>query len=123
MSIQLNSSIPVLRVSDYPRARAFYETLGFRMIEEGGEPAQFGIFRNGSAEVFLDGFHGADPQREAGWRMYCHLADVDAAAEQLRAAGIQLKRGPESMVYGCREIDIADPDGNCICFGQILDDA
>lgn len=120
-AVELNSAIPVLRVGDYPRARAFYaETLGFRVVEEGGTPPRFGIFHNGAAEIFLDGWHGADPPREAGWRAYFHVGDVAALAETLAARGVTLMRGPETMPYGLREIDIADPDGNCLCFGQVL---
>ncbi|MEM6973575.1 MAG: VOC family protein [Pseudomonadota bacterium] len=120
----LRSAIPVLRVGDYPRARAFWrDTLGFAVTEEGGDPPRFGIFRRDQAEVFLDAWHGAGPRREAGWRAYFHLDDCDAAAEALRAAGVAIKRGPETMPYGLREIDVEDPDGNCLCFGQILDDA
>lgn len=119
----LRSAIPVLRVSDYPAARAFYvEKLGFDVAEEGGDPPRFGILRNGRAQVFLDAWHGADPRREAGWRAYFHVTDADATAEALRERGVALKRGPETMAYGLREIDVEDPDGNCLCFGQILDD-
>lgn len=41
----VTSSIPVLRASDYPRARRFWiDVMGFRVGEEGGDPARFGIF-------------------------------------------------------------------------------
>ncbi|MEO0820992.1 MAG: glyoxalase superfamily protein [Pseudomonadota bacterium] len=122
MKVPLQSCIPVLRVADYLRARAFWrDSLGFTVTEEGGDPPRFGIFHRNRAEVFLDAWHGADPPRPAGWRVYFHIPDADAMAAELRAAGIALKRGPEDAPYGLREIDIEDPDGNCRCFGQILE--
>lgn len=122
MTVELQSAIAVLRVSDYPRARAFYaERLGFRVVEEGGDPPRFGILHRDKAELFLDAWHGADPSRRAGWRVYFHVPDADAMAVDLRAAGIAIKRGPEDAVYGMREVEIEDPDGNCLCFGQDLD--
>lgn len=123
MSLELQSSIPVLRVADYPRARAFYvEKLGFHVTEEGGEPPRFGILHNGRAEIFLNAWEGADPPREGGWRVYLHVPDAVATAEALRARGVAIVRGPQDEPYGLREVEIDDPDGNRLCFGQILDE-
>lgn len=117
----LTSSIPVLRISEYPRARAFWtERLGFRVIEEGGDPPRFGIFARDRAEVFLNGWDGPDPDPGAGWRAYFHTDDVEALAASFTAAGVTLANGPETMTYGVREIEVLDPDGNRLCFGQVL---
>lgn len=114
----LTSSVPVLRVADYPRARAFWtDTLGFTVGEEGGDPARFGIFHRDQATVFLDAWHGADPGPFGGWRAYFHTPDIDALAQVLVSAGAT-PRGPEDKVYGMREIEIEDPEGNTLCFGQ-----
>ncbi|MEO0623103.1 MAG: glyoxalase superfamily protein [Pseudomonadota bacterium] len=123
MTVAPQSAIPVLRVADYPRARAFYvEKLGFRVTEEGGEPPRFGILWNGKAELFLNAWDGADPAREVGWRVYLHVSDAEDTATALRIAGIEIKRGPEDAPYGLREVEIDDPDGNRLCFGQILEE-
>ncbi len=124
MSVPLRSAIPVLRVGDYARARAFYEgQLRFEVTEEGGDPPRFGIYWRDKAEIFLDAWHGADPPSDHdGWRAYLHVDDADQLAEELRASGVEIKRGPENAVYGLREIEIEDPDGNRICFGQDLND-
>ncbi|MDJ0637664.1 MAG: glyoxalase superfamily protein [Paracoccaceae bacterium] len=112
----LTSSIPVLRVSDYPRAKAFWtEALGFECIEEGGDPARFGIFRRDAATVFVDAWHGADPETSPGWRAYFHIDDVDAFAASLDWRPII---GPGDKPYGMRELEVLDPDGNRLCFGQ-----
>ena len=114
----LTSSIPVLRSGDYPRARAFWtETLGFTIGEEAGDPTSFGIFKSGAAIVFVDAWRGADPEPHDGWRAYFHTDDVDALADRLRARGVAVE-GPNDRFYGMREIELRDPDGNVLCFGQ-----
>ncbi len=114
----LTSSIPVLRSGDYATARTFWTlTMGFSLGEEGGEPPRFGIFHRDGATVFVDAWQGPDPEPSPGWRAYFHCDDVDALADDLRARGVAVE-GPRDAVYGMREIVIADPDGNRLCFGQ-----
>ena len=116
--MRLASSIPVLRVADYPRARAFWTlTMGFAQGEEGGDPPRFGIFYRGDATVFVDGWHGADVPPSPGWRAYMHTDDVDALARELAERGHR-GDGPQDTAYGMRELVVTDPDGNRICFGQ-----
>ncbi|MGX9357370.1 VOC family protein [Roseobacteraceae bacterium S113] len=114
MSFQ--SAIPVLRVDDYPASRAFWaEAMGFDCVEEGGDPARFGIFRRDAATVFVDSWHGADPAPAPNWRAYFHVPDVDALAADLGALVLE---GPNDTVYGMREIVVCDPAGNRLAFGQ-----
>ena len=115
----LTSSIPVLRVSDYPRAKAFWtQALGFTLADEGGDPARFGVCKREGATVFVDAWHGGDVQPSPGWRAYFHVDDVDAFAASLDWPQIE---GPEDKAYGIREIIVTDPDGNRLCFGQDTD--
>ena len=123
MAARLRSAIPVLRVADYARAKAFYtEKLGFKVGEEGGEPPGFGIYHRGAAEIFIDSWRGADERKHDGWRAYLHVTDAQAMLEELTAAGVTIAKGPVDTSYGLREVEIDDPDGNRLCFGQILDD-
>lgn len=116
--MKLTSSIPVLRVSDYPRARAFWsETLGFSVGEEGGDPPRFGIFHRDDATVFVDAWHGADATPSPGWRAYLHTDDANALAALLAERGYPCE-GPHDTVYGMREVVVVDPEGNRICFGE-----
>ena len=111
-----NSSIPVLRVADYPRARAFWiETMGFTLREEGGDPPRFGIFHRGKATVFVDAWYGGEVEPSPGWRAYFHVDDVDAFAAVIDWSH---KKGPENKAYGMREVVITDPEGNRLCFGM-----
>lgn len=114
----LTSAIPVLRAGDYPRARAFWtHTLGFTVAEEGGDPPWFGIFKRDGQTVFVDAWHGPDPEEAPLWRAYFHTTSLDALARDLTAKGVA-HNGPVDTVYGMREVTLRDPDGNLICFGQ-----
>ena len=114
----LTSSVPVLRVSDYPKARAFWrDVLGFDVVEEAGEPVTgFGIYRSGRAQVFLEAWQGPEAPYDR-WRAYFHTDDLDAVADRLNAAGAAF-RGPNVTEYGMREVEVTDPDGNVICLGE-----
>ena len=119
----MERATPVLKTGDYPRAKAFYlETLGFSLIEEGGDPARFGIFKRGGAIVFVDSWHGP-PAKADGWDAYIHSPDVDALCEELTAAGAPISRPLENAVYGMREFEVTDHDGNVICFGTDIEPA
>ena len=114
----LETSIPVLRTGDYPRAHEFYtRIMGFECVEEGGDPARFGIFKRDRATVFVDGWNGVDAPYKH-WRAYFHVADLDAAEADFRTKGANITREIENTVYGMREFEVTDPDGNVLCFGM-----
>ncbi len=116
----LTSAIPVLRVGDYPAARAFWaDLMGFDVVEEGGDPARFGIFRRDGQTVFVDAWQGPDPVPSPGWRAYFHISDPDALAAAV--AGKAPVEGPVDTAYGMREIVVTDPAGNRLCFGRDSD--
>ena len=112
------NATPVLRVSDYARARAFYvDVLGFEVREEAGEPVTgFGILRAGQAQLFLTAWDGADTPYE-NWRVYLYPQDFAATVARIVAAGTAIK-GPTVTEYGMREVEVADPDGNVLCLGE-----
>ncbi len=115
---KLLRATPVLKTGDYKRARNFYtDVLGFRLVEEGGDPPRFGIFDRDSATVFLDGWHGAPGPSDGGWVAYFHTGDIDALHLLLAATGTPITRPLEDTGYGMREFEVTDPDGNILCFG------
>jgi len=110
---------PVLRVADYPAASAYWvDRLGFRIVEEGGDPPRFGILERDRAVVFLDAWHGGRPPRETGWDAYLHVRGLTALHDELTAAGANVVRPVESTMYGMMEFEVLDPDGNRVCFGE-----
>ena len=111
------NATPVLRVSDYQRAKRFYmDMLGFDVVNEAGDPVTgFGIFRAGSATVFLHAWDGPEAKWD-GWRGYFYCDDQPALIAHLTGRG-QAFKGPQDTFYNMREIEVADPDGNVLCFG------
>ena len=115
----VTTSVPVLRVGDFPRARAFWrDMLVFEVTEEAGEPASFGIFRLDAARVFPNAQNGPDAPGDH-WRACFHTDDLESLATRLDAAELPYQ-GPNDTIYRMRELQIADPDGNVVCFGQDL---
>lgn len=112
------NATPVLRVSDYQRAKAFYtDVLGFDTIEEAGDPVTgFGIFRAGAAQIFLIAWNGPDADY-THWRVYLYPQDLDAQLAHINAKGVHAT-GPTLTEYGMREVEVTDPDGNVICLGE-----
>ncbi len=116
------SSTPVLKTGDYQRARAYYqERLGYRVIEEGGDPPRFGIFERGKSVLFVNGWQGAQDHLPGAWEAYVHVNGLDDLLAELQAAGATITRSIETTVYGMREFEVTDPDGNVICFGEDAD--
>ena len=112
----LTSSIPVLRVSDCPRAKALRtDVLSFTVGDEGGDPPKRGILHWDQAAVFADARQGPDAEPLPGRRAHPHLADAFAAAQDWPDT-----ESPAHQKYRIRELDVIDPDGNRLCFGQDL---
>ena len=116
---KLERSTPVLATADYPSARAFYrDMLGYQVVEEGGDPAQFGIFQRDGSLLFVDGWHSARPATPQTWTVYVHVKDLDALAAEFAANGVHITRPIEVTGYGMREFEITGPDGVVLCFGE-----
>ena len=110
----------VLEVRSVAASEAFYrEKLGFGPGSFAGDPPCFCIVRRDDVSIFLD---QSDRPRPAPlnqyWAAYLYVDDVDALAAELTARGVAVIRGPVDQPYGCREIDIRDPDGHIIGIGQ-----
>ncbi len=118
MTLTYENATPVLRVTDYAKSKAFYmDVLGFHLVQEAGEPDPgFGIFRAGSAQIFLHAWDGPEAAWD-GWRGYFYAADMDGLTAHLTAKG-QAFKGPETTWYGMEEVEVTDLDGNVLCFGR-----
>ena len=66
--LRFQRSTPVLKSGHYERARAYYvDKLGYRVVEEGGDPPRFGIFERGAGVLFVDSWKGSPRLASTCW--------------------------------------------------------
>lgn len=115
-------SMPVLAAGDLAASVGFFTNkLGFELAgnwsNDDGTPS-FAIVQLGNITVGL-----AASEREGSggdWSAYFYVEDIDAFTDQILGRGVKILRGPEDSFYHCREVEIADPHGNRMCFSQDL---
>jgi len=112
------SSRLLLRPSDHPRSRAFYQdTLGLAVAREFGGPDHPGVvFFLGNGLLEVSGHGGRPPQ---GLSLWMQVRDVAAEHDRLVAAGVPIVRPPVREPWGLVEMWLADPDGVPIVLVQI----
>jgi catechol 2,3-dioxygenase-like lactoylglutathione lyase family enzyme len=117
------STTPLLVVSDLRRSLDFYcNKLGFGQPSVHGDPPCFAMLGRDGFELRLSVAGGearVQPNGPSGtWDVYVRVDDVAAEQKALAAAGVPLAKGPTDLFYGMREIEVLDPDGHRLCFGQ-----
>ena len=104
-----------IAVADYPAARAWYERLFGRpadMLPHETEAA-WHLSDTGWVYVVLD------PERAGKGLLTLMVSDLDSIVTELEARG--LATGPIETAPGAyRKLEIIDPDGNMVSFGQAL---
>ncbi|MEM6438847.1 MAG: VOC family protein [Pseudomonadota bacterium] len=116
-------AMPVLTTADPEALAAFFsDALGFHLAglrrDETGA-ASFGIVFWGAVTVALQRGDAAPPTE--GWSLYVYVSDLRDFAMAAGAGGAALLRGPEDTSYGCREVELATPEGHRLVFAQDLD--
>ena len=105
-------------VRDARRARAFYEGLGFEVLEDRGS---FVVLAWERHRLYLDEQPDLPPLPQfpqANVRVM--VADVDGAWERARAVGARVLVPIQDRDYGLRDFTILDPDGFGVRFGSRL---
>lgn len=109
--VHVLSGRTLLRPTDPERSRAFYGgQLGLAVHREFGTGPEHGTvyFLGGG---FLEVSGRSDLPPSPTLRLWLQVADVDAAHEELTAAGVDVLRPPVKEPWGLIEMWIADPDG------------
>ena len=84
-------SNPLVRSADYPRSRAFYaDQLGLSVVEEGGEPPRFEIFKRGKAFLFVDAWNRGPTPNLAAWSAYVHVAGLQVLHDTYASVGAKI---------------------------------
>ncbi|HEX2833160.1 MAG TPA: VOC family protein [Thermoanaerobaculia bacterium] len=114
MTAKAGYSTPMLTVADVERSIAFYELLGFELVDDDGAPGcPIGWARmhcDGGALMFLRAEEPVDTSSEVTL-FYLYTSDLPALREHLLANGVAVSpiSFPGYMPSG--EIQLQDPDG------------
>ena len=117
-------AMPVIQVSDVPNSIQFYRRLGFAshgewVGDDGSGDVFFSIVQRGDVTIGLQLLRG--PLRvNTHWAAYIYVSNAEALHTEFEAEGLEPTR-LEARPYGCRDFDIADPDGHLIAFGEDMD--
>jgi len=112
-----------LSVKDLATARAFYEKLGFTVLNDASEQ-NYLILRNGECTLglFQGMFEGNILTFNPGWdhdaQELDDFEDVREIQDGLRAAGVELLNEADPNSSGPENIMLTDPDGNVILIDQ-----
>ena len=124
---------PILNVSDIVASFKWFESLGWSVGFQWGEPVGFGSVCCGESEIFLcqDGQGGrgkgankttsGDGERsDKGVWMSLWVDSVDDAHQLCQQAGIEITFPPTDMPWNVREMHIRHPDGHVFRVGKGL---
>jgi catechol 2,3-dioxygenase-like lactoylglutathione lyase family enzyme len=108
----MNLNQVTVAVSDVPRAIAFYQRLGLRLIvRDLPHYARFSC-PDGHASFSLSWAAQVSPSQTL---IYFECAELDATVARLQAAGVLFSQLPMDQPWLWREALLADPDGNPLC--------
>jgi catechol 2,3-dioxygenase-like lactoylglutathione lyase family enzyme len=107
-------------IDDVPAALRFYTTLLGFTVERDASPAFASVVRDGVRLLLSgEGSSGKRPlpdgrrQVPGGWnRIHLEVADLEAEAERLRAAGVSFRTTDIVTGPGGAQVVIDDPSGN-----------
>ena len=99
-----------LSVADIKASRAFYETIGFEVIDD-AEAQRFLVMKNGDSKIGL--FQGMFTDN----MMTFNPTDVRQVQSELKDAGYSLEKEAEEGA-GAAHVAVKDPDGNMILLDQ-----
>jgi len=121
--MQLGNFSVSLAVKDIKASRAFYETLGFAVIE-GDEAQNWMVMASPGATIGL--FQGMfeknmltfNPGWDAEGKPLDSFTDVRDIQKALKASGIDLIEEADETTTGPAHITLTDPDGNPVLIDQ-----
>lgn len=121
-TIRFQSVVPQFTVPDVVRTAEYYrDVLGFRIAGYWQDPPVFAIVGRDGVEVFFNQAEGSEVRTgrtQGAYDAYIHVTGVDALAGELRGRGAAILDGPETRVYGQRELVVRDCNGLVLAFGE-----
>lgn len=116
----LNGATTVFVVADIVASIARYrDALGFELSFEFGEPVYYaGICRDAAAIHLIEG--SKTPRSPGNGAVCIEADDVDAIHAELPRRGAKTLGAPMDALYGMRDSNVVDLDGNQFPFGMAL---
>lgn len=120
MTIKFEAPVPILRIFSVEKAMEFYrDYLGFSVDWEHRFGENFPLY----CQISRDGlkFHLSEHHGDAspGSNCYVYMTGVEELRNELRAKDyMYLKPDVQTMEWGLKELQVTDPFGNRIRFGE-----
>ena len=119
----LRGATPMIHVPDVRVTAAWYEMIGFAIVEtygDGGQGLSFAILSAGETRLMLNQGGSATTESRREVDLYVDTDNVDQQFTLLRDR-VPVIAEPGDTDYGMREFIIRDPNGFWITFGQNRD--
>lgn len=126
----VNTFSCVLNVSNVEEALAFYQRIGFEVVQTlpGPNGPVWAALRFGNSQIQvqdIDSAHGGDPQREKqqrkgpvglGCAFYLYVPNVETVYADVTTEGVETDTTCQEEFWGDRTFTLQDPFGYCWTF-------
>ncbi|MBC7713505.1 MAG: VOC family protein [Rhizobacter sp.] len=119
---ELSPAIPQLVTGDIEETAVFFtQSLGFKIITQMKEH-KFLSMRRGPAEIHFWQADNRDDAKEIGSTSSCYIRvkNISALFEELKSRETKFRYELQKMPWGMMEMQIDDPFGNAIRFGEVI---
>jgi catechol 2,3-dioxygenase-like lactoylglutathione lyase family enzyme len=112
--------VPFVHVTDADRSVAFYERLGFEMLDDLVEDGRriWAFLERGDARLMVAADGAFDPHAQ-GIIFYLYTRDLDALRARLVDAGVEAGEITTGGPGPDRQLELTDPDGYVLMLAEI----
>ena len=115
--MKMTSIIPMLPVRSMPASVAWYEKLGFSVVDRNDE-WRWAMLAFGDCRLMVDQSINVDPRATRMSVLYLYPDDIATYHAMLRGNSVDIP-DLETSFYDMVEFRIDDPDGNRLWIGQV----
>ncbi|MGS7839877.1 glyoxalase superfamily protein [Stenotrophomonas maltophilia] len=118
--MKIESISPILSVDHLAESIAFYRSvLGFELAWSWGDPADIAAVCRDGVEITLT--QQADSKPAGAAHVYLGISGIDDYYETLAGSNVTIIVPIGDRPYGMRDFRIADPSGNELSIGQVME--
>ena len=115
---RLIEATATLRADDVAVLAAWYrDALGFEIRFLWGEPATYGRVQRNGVELGI----GQLGPKFGPASIYAIVNGVDALYAEFRGRDVRMSGAPADAPYRMRDLEVTDPEGNRITFGEAIE--